>query len=71
MDEQHHTVRQKSIGIDGGCVDHLKRCIPVVGHTDKKCCEDKFTADHRAIEKEKKYWLLTAQTPSDYESELF
>ena len=42
----------------------------LVGHADKNCCENK-AADHRAIEKEKKYWLLTAQTPCDYESELF
>ena len=30
--------------------------------------ENQLAADYKAITKEKKYWLLTAQTPSDYES---
>ena len=65
-EETHHTVRQKTRGIDGRCVDHWTDWL--IGHTDKNCCENK-AADHRT--KEKKYWLVTAQTPCDYESGLF
>ena len=54
-------------GFDSGCVDHWTDWY--VSHADKNCCENKAAADHRT--KEKKYWLLTAQTPCDYESELF
>ena len=52
-DEQRHTVRQKSGGIDGRCVDYSKRCLPIVGHADKNCCENKAVADNREIEKER------------------
>ena len=44
------TWRQKSKGIDGGCVDHSKRCLPIVGHTDKNDCEQQSATGARAIE---------------------
>ena len=42
-----------------------------VGYADKDCCEDQFAVVHKALEKEKRHWLLTAKIPCDYESELF
>ena len=49
VDEQRHTVRQKSMGIEGRCVDHWTDWL--VGHADQNYCENQLSANYRAIER--------------------
>ena len=68
VDEQCHTVRQKS-----GCIDSRmcwsSELLVSLGTQIRTTVRINYP---QTIEQpEKKYWLLTAQTPCDYGSELF